>query len=231
MITVIYKKGDVTNPENHRPFCGLPQHYTLFTTMFCSRLYAELDRYQCPDQAGFRKHSKQRTTLRRTELISQKSREWGTDMWVAAIEVKKAFDSIQLAGIWSSLRNHSISQQYICLLRKLFIDQRAAELTDVESDEFGTARRTKQGDRLSCLLLSSVLQSAMEKDTETEKEMGLGIKLSDEKEKTVFSNLRFTGDVLMMASSLKQLKNKPRISKNGVRKRMVLKSTQARPKS
>ena len=69
---------------------------------------------------------------------------------------------------------------------KLYIDQRAAVLTDVESDEFGIARRTKQGDRLSSLLLSSVLQSAMEKYTETWKEMGLGIKLSDEKEKTAY---------------------------------------------
>ena len=76
MITVIYKKRDATNPENCRPICGLPQLHKLFSTMPHSRLHAELDWYQCPDQAGFRKNQ---TTdrLMTYRLISQKSREWG----------------------------------------------------------------------------------------------------------------------------------------------------------
>ena len=41
-------------------------------------------------------------------------------MWVAAIDFKKAFDSIQHEAIWKSLRNHSVSEQYISLLKKLY---------------------------------------------------------------------------------------------------------------
>ena len=33
-------------------------------------------------------------------------------MWVAAIDFKKAFDSIQHDAIWRSLRNHSVSEQF-----------------------------------------------------------------------------------------------------------------------
>ena len=98
-------------------------------------------------------------------------------MCVAAIDFQKAFDSIQRDAIWSSLRNHSISEQYICLLKKLYADQRATVLTDVESDEFKIARGTKQGDLLSSLLCNSVLQSAMVKDIGTWNEKGLGIKI------------------------------------------------------
>ena len=54
-------------------------------------------------------------------------------------------------------------------------------LTDVEGDEFGIARGTKQGDPLSSLFFNSVLRSAMERDMEIWIEKGLGIKLSDEK--------------------------------------------------
>ena len=57
---------------------------------------------------------------------------------------------------------------------------------------------------MSSLFFNSVLQSAMEKDIETRKDKGLGIKLSDERRDTI-SNQRFADDVLMMASSLKQL--------------------------
>ena len=87
---------------------------------------------------------------------------------------------------------------------KLYTDQRATVLTDVESDEFGIARGTNQGDLLSSLLFNSVLQLAMEKDIETWKENGLDIKRSDEK--YCISNLRFADDVLTMANFLKQLK-------------------------
>ena len=55
------------------------------------------------------------------------------------------------------------------------------------------------------LLFNSALQSAMEKDIGTSNEKGLGIKLSDDKVDNT-SNLRFAGDVLMMATSWKQLK-------------------------
>ena len=95
-------------------------------------------------------------------------------MRVAAVDFKKAFDSIQHDAIWSSLRNHSISEQHICLLRKLSADQRATLLTDVESDDFRIARGTKQGDSSNSLFLNSVLQSPVEKDNETWNEKGLG---------------------------------------------------------
>ena len=90
-------------------------------------------------------------------------------------------------------------------LEKLYTNQRATARTDVESDEFGIARGTKQGGPLSSLLFNSVLQSSAEKDIETWKEKGLTIKLSGEKRDCI-SNLRFADDVLMMAASLKQLK-------------------------
>ena len=66
-----------------------------------NRLHAKLDQYQFPDQAGFRKQFHSTDHLMTCRLVAQKSREWRTDMWVAAIDVQKAFDS--------TLRNLSIS--------------------------------------------------------------------------------------------------------------------------
>ena len=70
-----------------------------------------------------------------------------------------------------------------------FITQKNREwgtLTDVESDEFGIARGTKQGDSLSSLFFNLVLQSKIEKDIEIWNEKGLGMRLSDEKKKTAY---------------------------------------------
>ena len=98
-----------------------------------------------------------------------------------------------------------LSEQYICLVKRLYADQSATALTDVESDEFEIARGQKQGDFLSSFLFNSVLQSAMEKDTGTWNEKVLGIKLGEEKRDCI-SKPRFADDVLLMANSLKQLK-------------------------
>ena len=57
-------------------------------------------------------------------------------MWVAAVDFQKAFESIRHDAIWRSLRNHSIREQYICLLKKLYAGQHGTVLTDVESEEF-----------------------------------------------------------------------------------------------
>ena len=75
-------------------------------------------------------------------------------------------------------------------MKKLYADQRATVLTDVESDKFEIARGTKQGDPFSSLLFNSVLQSPMEKGIGSWNEHGLGTKLGDEKIDCI-SNLRF----------------------------------------
>ena len=103
--------------------------------------------------------------------------------------------------------SETISEQYICLQKKLYSDQRATVLADVESDEFKIARGTKQRDPLSSLLFNSVLHSAMEKDVETWKAKGLGITLSDEKRDCI-SNPRFADDVLMSSENDRGLQKK-----------------------
>ena len=105
---------------------------------------------------------------------------------MAAIDLQKAFDSVQHDAIWRSLRNHSVK-------------------TEKESDEFRLARGTKQGGLLNSLLFNSVLQSAMEKDIETWNKKGLVIKLSDEKRDRT-SIPRSADDAPTIATSLRQLK-------------------------
>ena len=103
-------------------------------------------------------------------------------MWVAAIDFKKAFDSTQHDAIWRSLRNHFISEEYICLVRTV--------LTDFESDEFEVARGTKQCDLLRSLLSTRFTPlSNGEGHWYLENDKGLGIKLGGKKRDCI-SNLR-----------------------------------------
>ena len=51
------------------------------------------------------------------DVQTQKSRVSGIDMWVEAMDFKKAFDFIQHESIRNSIRKHSICEQYICFLK------------------------------------------------------------------------------------------------------------------
>ena len=228
MITVIHKKGDPTTPENYRPICSLPKLYKLFFTTIYNRLYAKLDSDLFLDQAGLRENPDDGSSYD-VQTCCPENREWRTDMWVAAIDFQKPFDSIRHNAIWRSLRNHSISEHYICRLKKLYADQRATVWTDVESDEFEMARGTKQGDSLSSILFNSRLQSAMEKDIGTWNEKGLGIELESEK-RYCTSNFRFPDDVLVMTNSPKHLKRMMTDFKKEVQKRKGLTFIQTRRK-
>ena len=64
LITVNYKKGYVTNPENFRPICGLPELYKLFSMMLYNWHYVVLDRYpSVPTRQNSERHSKHGTSL------------------------------------------------------------------------------------------------------------------------------------------------------------------------
>ena len=70
-------------------------------------------------------------------------------MWIATIDVTKAFDSITHKSISKALKSCSISHEYISLLVKIYKDQKASVQTDVESNMFEIKKGTKQGDPLS----------------------------------------------------------------------------------
>ena len=149
---------------NYRPICSLLALYKLFTTILYSRLYPRLDQKQAEDQAGFRSSYQTTDHLATYRMIEQKCHEWGNKMWVATIDFTKAFDSITHKSIWNAVKSCGIQHDYICLLKKIYRDQKASVQTDEESNMFEIKKGTKQGDPLSSLLFNMVLQKALEDD-------------------------------------------------------------------
>ena len=126
-------------------------------------------------------------------------------MWTATIDFTKAFDSITHKSIWKALNSCGINHEYISLLKKIYKDQKASVQTDVESNMFEIKKGTKQGDPLSSLLFNTVLQNSLKEVTQRwQMEKGMGIYLIDH-DHDCFTNLRFTDDVLLFATSKEQL--------------------------
>ena len=206
-IKVIYKKGDVEDVSNYRPICSLPAMYKLFSTILYGRLYPMLDQSQAEDQAGFRKTYQTTDHLATYRMLEQKCQEWGIKMWTATVDFTKAFDSISHNSIWEALLSCNVDHGYVCLLRKIFKDQKASVQTDEESEIFDIQKGSKPGDPMSSLLFNTVLQYALKNVIQRwQKKKGMGIYLSDQ-ERDCLTNLRFADDVMLFATSKEQIRN------------------------
>ena len=95
-------------------------------------------------------------------------------MWIAAVDFRKAFDSVHHSAIWHALAQQGVLDQYIKLIVNLYTDQSGLIAIDVESKLFSITRGTKQGDPLSSLIFNSVLEFAMKPAKETWLSNGFG---------------------------------------------------------
>ena len=124
------------------------------------------------------------------QQLRQRGAEWHQKHWVAAIDCKKAFDTVEYNSVWSALREQDIEEPYIHVLTKLYDKQRATVKTDVNSKQFSLKRCTKQGDPLSTLLFDSPLQHITKPVAEHDRDAN-------------FPNLRFADDINLFSGSLK----------------------------
>ena len=203
LIKVLHKNGDTRLPQNYRPIATIPLLYKLFSRILYNRLEPILDAEQSSDQAGFRKHRSTVDHLFTTVLVQEAGDEWRVPIWVAAVDFKKAFDSVKHAALWKSLRDQKVPEGYIRLLDKMYDEQIGVVRTECLSKEFRIAKGVKQGDPLSSLLFNSASENIMRKLKLDWEIGGYGIKMSSSHEK--LTNLRFADDILLVSDSLSSI--------------------------
>ena len=132
-------------------------------------------------------------------------REWNYPVWFAALDFKKAFDSVEHTCIWEALHRQGVNNRYIHILAHLYSGQTARVKTDRLSKPFCLRRGTKQGDPLSSLLFNAVLEDIFRDLKKSWLRQGFGLHLGYTDFKTL-SNLRFADDVLLAAPSYSKLR-------------------------
>ena len=179
--------------------------YKLFSRLLYNRLHPLLDNQQSPDQAGFRQERSTIDHLFTASMLQEVSDEWRIPLWLAAVDFKKAFDSVTHVSIWEALSEQGTPAPYTQLLSRLYRNQTASVKTDRTSRKFTIARGTKQGDPLSSLLFNSVSEHIMRrvKRRWAPKSMGVCLELHTDDRLT---NLRFADDILLVAGTLDHMK-------------------------
>ena len=117
-----------------------------------SRLSKVLDNEQSFDQAGFRSGYSTLDHLFVLEQIAEKTQEYQAPVWIAALDFKKAFDTVEHDSLWVALLRQRVNPRYVRILSWLYDGQTGYVQTDCESKRFALERGTEQGDPLSSFI-------------------------------------------------------------------------------
>ena len=144
-IKVLHKKGDKSLAENYRPICIIPILYKVYSRILLSRIEHTLELAQCCDQAGFRKSFSTEDHLVSISLLAEGCMEMSRPLWVAALDFRKAFDTINHSDVWTTLRQQNVQECYVTALQRVYEQQQGCIDCGTASRPFKIERGTKQG--------------------------------------------------------------------------------------
>ena len=123
--------------------------------MLYNRLMPQLDHCQHIDQCGFRPGVRIEDALGIVETLISKTIEWNLPLWMASLDLKKAFDRVEHASLFTALRQQNIDDPSIALLLDIYFGQHGRVQG---SRSFDISRGVRQGDVISSLLFNAVIE-------------------------------------------------------------------------
>ena len=190
------KKGSRNNIGNFRPISLLSVVYKVFTRIIVTRLESTLDREQPVTQAGFRSGFCCMDHIHTLRQVIEKSKVYRIPLVLIFVDYKKAFDSVELNGVWNSLDEQGVDSHYIEILRSLNSNTFASIRPFERKLEVKLEKGVRQGDTISPKLFSAALESVMRKMDWDDKGINVdGVKLN---------HLRFADDVVIISNSVQE---------------------------
>jgi len=174
VIFPLFKKGNPNCPENYRGISLLSIVSKLFTSILNKRLYtwAEVEEKISVEQAGFRRGYS--TIDHIFTLISMIKNSFNhkpkRKLYVAFVDYKKAFDSVDREKLWSVLQKLKTSSKMIRMLQGIYKSVQSCVKWGSETSElFDCPSGVKQGCMLSPLIFSLLITEVADCVTENGK--------------------------------------------------------------
>ena len=118
-LLVIFKKGDATDTKNYRPISIVPVMSKLFSVVLYLRLRDLAEETFTDEQFGFRRGCGCDDVNSILRLVVEKSLEWGEELWIATLDVEKAFDKVHHSNLFEALVASEIDPHILATLRRL----------------------------------------------------------------------------------------------------------------
>ena len=190
----IFKKGDARECENYRTIALISHTSKILLKIIHKRMEGTIERELPKNQAGFRKRRGTRDHIANLRWIMERQREFGQEVHLCFIDYSKAFDCVNHALMWKTLREMGIPMHLIILLRNLYANQVAVVRTEHgDTASFQIKKGVRQGCILSPYLFILYAERIMREaglDEEAE-----GVRIAGR----IVNNLRYADDTTLLA--------------------------------
>ena len=121
-IVTIFKKGDKAECGNYRGISLLSTTGKILARVLANRLLPLSEEVLPESQCGFRPSRGTTDMIFSVRQLQEKCREQGLPLYMAFIDLTKAFDSVDRQALWSILSKYGCHDKYIRVLRLLHDD-------------------------------------------------------------------------------------------------------------
>ena len=166
--------------------------------MIYCRLQPILDSHQSNDQFGFRAKCRIDDVFTILENLIGKTNKWNIPIWMASLDLRKAFDRIEFGPLFTALRGQNVPEHYVQLLAALYKNQTGSVNGNMH---FPILRGVKQGDVISPMLFNAGLEMAFRSWKLKFKTHGFCFGAANLK----FTNTRYADDIMLFAKSREEL--------------------------
>jgi len=197
IILPFYKgKGSRTDCRNYRGITLLSVPGKVYAHVLLARVKGHLQQLRRTEQSGFTPHRSTVDRITTLNMILQTRREYRRPSWVAYVDFRSAFDSIDRQSLWLLLRSKGIPDKILELLEDLYSNTLSCIRVDGElSPWFKVSAGVRQG----CVLAPDLFLEPMDWVMDRTVHRGyLGLNVGNE----TFTDLDFADDVSLLASML-----------------------------
>ena len=148
-------------PENYRGISLTSVFSKIFTGVLNKRLqtWASDNFLISEEQAGFRKSYATVDNVFILHSLIRNCLDRKRKLYVAFIDYKKAFDSINRNALWKILEQNGIDGKMLAVLKSIYSEVVSCFRSDIETTKyFNCSKGLKQGCILSPILLSYIIQ-------------------------------------------------------------------------
>ena len=147
LIVTIFKKGDKADCGNYRGISLLSTAGKILARILANRLLPLSEEILPESQCGFRPARGTSDMIFAARQLQEKCREQHLPLYMAFIDLTKAFDSVNRVALWGALSKIGCPDKYVTILRLLHDDMTATVVGNGGSDTapFKVVTGVKQG--------------------------------------------------------------------------------------
>lgn len=177
LIVPIFKKGDNKDCNNYRGITLLNTATKVFEKIIEKRLRKEVEPTLTEAQSGFRKGRCTQDHIFTIKEIMNRRLAVNKRVYLAYIDLEKAFDKVPRKKIWECLNERGISKKLIRITKCLYKDTKNKVISkNAMSEEFNTTEGVRQGGSLSPLLFITYMDKIIRETQRRTKPLHIGYK-------------------------------------------------------